>query len=943
MSSFEVVEGQFDDVDEDLKITRPGSQSSDDATHIRYGTNENIEDDEEDYEDEDDDDIYDWDGCTGNFTKKYNAATSNTSRPNANPPKQKQQKMTSYQPPEKTLSKFVDKINVEKYEGPVLPNAAASALVHAGRKMDSDRTKSRDKKDRATAEQVMDPRTRMILFKFLQRGLIAEINGCISTGKEANVYHATTQNQGDRAIKVYKTSILVFKDRDKYVTGEFRFRHGYCKHNPRKMVRTWAEKEMRNLSRMYQAGLPCPEPIFLKSHVLVMRFIGTDGWPAPLLKDCDISETKARELYLECIHIIRTMYHTCRLIHADLSEFNMLYHNGGVYVIDVSQSVEHDHPCALEFLRKDCTNITEFFKKKNVSVLTVKELFDFVTDATITEDNIDLYLEKAMTLASQRTTEDITEQQKVDEEVFKHSFIPRNLDEVIDFERDVILAKEGQTEGMLYHTLTGLQENLEGVRTQPALLAENEENGSNSVKQESEEEEEEEDSGSGSEEEEEDTDGKGDNSKQSISRPKNETSEDRRERKKEFKEEKREKRKNKIPKHIKKRKEKMGRQGKKTLKFNMISWIWTQIKKHRRKFIYGGIVFGGVYVAYRYAHNRIKEIQEKEANECLTHARRQHHFDSNQRTCNMTVLSMVSNLREILQQLFDTEAITETLKSNPSNKLELWEELKILSVTRMVCVVYASSMMSLLIRIQLNVIGGYIYLQNNNTSTQSNERTESVPGQPTVIPKPAQEKYLSEIKHFMDKGICQLGELIQSAVKKEISSISLKERLTFHNVESCLQHIRERLESSPEISSLSSPTLQLCPYMFPPENSTQTATKCAEDEIHERLMQETRDILESADFHTVLKTSLDRGFQKLLDFVADAYKTSLQSTEQNSSHNTEYLQGGIPMAKLIPIFNGSLYKLCSDPPNPLLQELLLLESAKTLAANVYEAFSQPPL
>ena len=49
--------------------------------------------------------------------------------------------------------------------------------------------------------------------------------------------------------QVYKTSILVFKDRDKYVSGEFRFRHGYCKHNPRKMVKTWAEKEMRNLTR----------------------------------------------------------------------------------------------------------------------------------------------------------------------------------------------------------------------------------------------------------------------------------------------------------------------------------------------------------------------------------------------------------------------------------------------------------------------------------------------------------------------------------------------------------------------------------------------------------------------------------------------------------------------------------------------------------------------
>ena len=41
------------------------------------------------------------------------------------------------------------------------------------------------------------------------------------------------------AVKVYKTSILVFRDRDRYVSGEFRFRHGYCKANPRKMVKMW--------------------------------------------------------------------------------------------------------------------------------------------------------------------------------------------------------------------------------------------------------------------------------------------------------------------------------------------------------------------------------------------------------------------------------------------------------------------------------------------------------------------------------------------------------------------------------------------------------------------------------------------------------------------------------------------------------------------------------
>jgi len=50
------------------------------------------------------------------------------------------------------------------------------------------------------------------------------------------------------------------------------------------MVRLWAEKEMRNLARMYAAGLPVPQPILLRSHVLLMSFIGKDGWPAPKLK-----------------------------------------------------------------------------------------------------------------------------------------------------------------------------------------------------------------------------------------------------------------------------------------------------------------------------------------------------------------------------------------------------------------------------------------------------------------------------------------------------------------------------------------------------------------------------------------------------------------------------------------------------------------------------------
>jgi len=99
----------------------------------------------------------------------------------------------------------------------------------------------KDKSDRATVEQALDPRTRMvcvcmskvsvsvdlqnawtkccgmqILFRLLNSGYLSDMHGCISTGKEANVYHASTAAGADLAIKIYKTSILVFKDRDRY-------------------------------------------------------------------------------------------------------------------------------------------------------------------------------------------------------------------------------------------------------------------------------------------------------------------------------------------------------------------------------------------------------------------------------------------------------------------------------------------------------------------------------------------------------------------------------------------------------------------------------------------------------------------------------------------------------------------------------------------------------
>ncbi|KAL4236421.1 Serine/threonine-protein kinase RIO1 [Mactra antiquata] len=576
------VEGQFDDADEDECYSHSEMISEDKKSLIydnlfRHADVDDLINDDDDYVDDDDDnDGYFGldDGNVGDLTKKYN------SKMNVSNLNQQNKTAGQFQPNEKVMRKYIDKINVEKYTGGHLTSSASSALTSKGKRQDDSRYRGKDKADRATAEQVMDPRTRMILFKMISRGVITEVNGCISTGKEANVYHATCKDGSDRAVKVYKTSILIFKDRDKYVSGEFRFRHGYCKHNPRKMVKTWAEKEMRNLIRIHQAGILCPEPIILRSHVLVMGFIGTDSWPAPLLKDSDISESKARELYMQCIQILRTLYHDCRLIHADFSEFNLLYHEGSLYVIDVSQSVEHDHPHALEFLRKDCTNVTEFFKKKGVSTLTVKELFDFITDISITKENLDEYLEKCMKMTSNRTVEDVTEQDKIDEEVFKNSYIPRTLDQVIDFERDYIKAKKGVTEEFLYSKISGLKTDLSGPQQVPSLLQDStcsdntDQSETSSARIDDiqvsdrlsvtnddnyDDDDDDDDMNSSSDDDDDDNEDK----KGTLTRQRDESPSTKKERKRLVKEAKKEKRETKVPKHVKKRKEKLARQGKK--------------------------------------------------------------------------------------------------------------------------------------------------------------------------------------------------------------------------------------------------------------------------------------------------------------------------------------------------------------------------------------------
>ncbi|XP_062115818.1 uncharacterized protein LOC133829965 [Humulus lupulus] len=492
----------------------------------------------------------DYDGVEGGFTL-------NSRRPNAHGGLHSRPNSSTLQPLNNRNQKFSNHIRaspLEEWEGRInvgMSNSVTTAIRGSFREMAIGRTKTTEKADRATVEQAIDPRTRMVLFKMLNRGVFHDINGCISTGKEANVYHATKSEGNELAIKVYKTSVLVFKDRDRYVQGDYRFRHGYCRHNPRKMVKTWAEKEMRNLIRLKAAGIRCPTPLLLRLHVLVMEFIGKSGWAAPRLKDANLSLDKLRESYMEIIIAMRTLYQKCKLVHGDLSEYNILYFEGHLYIIDVSQSVDLDHPHALDFLREDCVHVSDFFKKHGVAVMTIRELFDFIVDPCIADDGVESYLEELQQRIMSRG--DVTAEEEIADSVFVQSYIPKTLDHVKNVEEDVIRLTSGQDTGdMYYQTITGLKQALS--KEQPALLGDQPQENEVNLEENSAETE----SEASSDGDENLTDSEG-NSSETESQVPVDKKAARKEHKKKVKEEKREGRKNKVPKALKKRKKKLSK------------------------------------------------------------------------------------------------------------------------------------------------------------------------------------------------------------------------------------------------------------------------------------------------------------------------------------------------------------------------------------------------
>ena len=241
------------------------------------------------------------------------------------------------------------------------------------RKIDLRRIKKIDQtKKRAAVDSVFDERTFFYVNQLLKNRNLNSFEGIISAGKEANVYLAFDDDKHEVAVKIYKIDTNSSKWMRKYIIGDPRYKK--IPTNISKIIFLWASKEFKNLQRAYKVGLSVPKPIFIRNNVLIMEYIGIGATPAPRLKDIKRLEN-SEDFFDEILQFIKLLYQKAKLVHADLSEFNILIHNDKPVIIDISQAVTIDHPKAEVYLVRDIKNIFNYFEKLGIKIPNPEEFY----------------------------------------------------------------------------------------------------------------------------------------------------------------------------------------------------------------------------------------------------------------------------------------------------------------------------------------------------------------------------------------------------------------------------------------------------------------------------------------------------------------------------------------------------------------------------------------
>jgi len=201
----------------------------------------------------------------------------------------------------------------------------------------------------------------------VKAGVISSFGHSLGVGKEADVYDALSPSGNRIAVKFHRLGRISFR--------QTRRKRGYIREHSTWLFQSHlaAEKEFQAMKLVYQHGVSVPEPLSHNRHVIAMGMI--EGGELSKYKDIGEGEKVLREI----LQNIKKAYTEAHIIHADLSEYNIILQpDGHVLIIDWPQAVKTDHANAAELLERDLKNVLTVFSRKFNIELALKDAVAYV-------------------------------------------------------------------------------------------------------------------------------------------------------------------------------------------------------------------------------------------------------------------------------------------------------------------------------------------------------------------------------------------------------------------------------------------------------------------------------------------------------------------------------------------------------------------------------------
>jgi RIO kinase 2 len=203
---------------------------------------------------------------------------------------------------------------------------------------------------------------------FVKAGLIDAFGQTLGVGKEADVYDALTPAGTRVAVKFQRLGRISFR--------QTRRKRGYAAEHAGWLFqsRLAAEREFHALKLVYAQGVAVPEPLSQNRHAIAMGMI--EGAELAKWRELPAPEKVLKQI----LRNVKKAYVKAHVIHADLSEYNILLKpDMHVLIIDWPQYVTAGHPNARELLMRDVKNVLKYFSRRCGLKVENGEVFAYVS------------------------------------------------------------------------------------------------------------------------------------------------------------------------------------------------------------------------------------------------------------------------------------------------------------------------------------------------------------------------------------------------------------------------------------------------------------------------------------------------------------------------------------------------------------------------------------